>query len=209
LDPSVAGTHSFVGASLSSTVCQAVVGTIDQLHNFGISMGQTLGKHLLETLYEKAPGTDTTNSFGLLLIDKKINDNYGHPAGDEVLKAFSKLLQRCYRASDILCRYGGEEFLILLPNVNHRAACQRTEQLRVVLSDTPLVCGSTRMPVTASFGIATFPDHGRSREALISAADRALYAAKKAGRNRVQSQTEPINQDVSSTPANSKSQVIS
>jgi hypothetical protein len=61
--------HSFVGASLSSTVCQAVVGTIDQLHNFGMSMGQTLGKHLLETLYEKAPGTDTTNSFGLLLID--------------------------------------------------------------------------------------------------------------------------------------------
>jgi diguanylate cyclase (GGDEF)-like protein len=140
---------------------------------------------------------------------KKINDNYGHPAGDEVLKAFSKLLQRCYRASDILCRYGGEEFLILLPNVNHRAACQRTEQLRVVLSDTPLVCGSTWIPVTASFGVATFPDHGRSRDALIAAADQALYAAKKAGRNRVQSQTEPINQDVSSTPANSKSQVIS
>jgi diguanylate cyclase (GGDEF)-like protein/PAS domain S-box-containing protein len=116
---------------------------------------------------------------------KAVNDVYGHLAGDEVLKMFSGLIRHFYRASDIPCRYGGDEFLILLPNMPLEAACQRTENLRNALETTPVVYGTSQIRATATFGIAAFPQHGKTRDELIAAADRALYAAKERGRNQI------------------------
>lgn len=116
---------------------------------------------------------------------KLVNDNYGHRAGDEVLRTFGKLLKACSRGSDIDCRYGGEEFLLLLPDMNEESAIERAESLRLALASTPIEFEGSIISVTGSFGVACFPRHGRTGDSLISAADKALYAAKDAGRNRV------------------------
>ncbi len=116
---------------------------------------------------------------------KSVNDTYGHMAGDEGLKLFAGLTRNFYRASDICCRYGGEEFLLLLPDMPLEVACERTEQLRQAFSESTIVYGSSLIHLTASFGIAAFPQHGETRDSLIAAADRALYAAKDCGRNQV------------------------
>ena len=116
---------------------------------------------------------------------KAVNDRYGHLGGDEVLRSFGDLMKRHVRGSDIYCRYGGEEFLLVLPEMRKEDAFQRAEQLRSALAAAPVVHGTSSIAVTASFGIATFPCDGRSSDELISSADRALYEAKAAGRNRV------------------------
>jgi diguanylate cyclase (GGDEF)-like protein/PAS domain S-box-containing protein len=123
---------------------------------------------------------------------KVINDTYGHQAGDAALKVFGDLIRQSHRASDIPCRYGGEEFLILLPDMTLERACKRTEHLRATLAAAPVACGELQFHVTASFGVATFPRHGRTREALIAAAELALYAAKNNGRNQVRDYTALI-----------------
>lgn len=117
---------------------------------------------------------------------KSVNDRYGHAAGDEVLRGFADLVKRSSRGSDICCRYGGEEFLLVLPQMTEQAAVARAEQLRRAIADTPFSYGEVQIPVTSSFGVATFPAAGRTGDALITAADKALYAAKAAGRNRVE-----------------------
>ncbi|MFJ1269316.1 GGDEF domain-containing protein [Legionella lytica] len=116
---------------------------------------------------------------------KMVNDHFGHLAGDEVLRVFSNILRQQARQGDIYCRYGGEEFLLLLPKVDKPLAIERAEQLRSTLAAAPILYGSSAIPVTVSFGVASFPDDGRTADELISAADDALYAAKAAGRNRV------------------------
>lgn len=116
---------------------------------------------------------------------KEINDCYGHLAGDEVLRVFGGLMKRHARGSDIYCRYGGEEFLLVLPKMTEDHAVERAEQLRSAIAAAPVAHGATSIAVTASFGVASFPRDGRTGDELIAAADRALYAAKAAGRNRV------------------------
>jgi diguanylate cyclase (GGDEF)-like protein len=116
---------------------------------------------------------------------KKVNDTFGHPAGDEVLRAFSVMMQELFRVSDICCRYGGEEFVMVLPELTLEDTSQRTEALRKRLEEADIESGPARLHLTATFGIAMYPDHGESREALIAAADQALYEGKTAGRNRV------------------------
>jgi diguanylate cyclase (GGDEF)-like protein/PAS domain S-box-containing protein len=116
---------------------------------------------------------------------KTVNDTYGHQAGDEVLRVLGDLIRQSYRASDIPCRYGGDEFLILVPDMALELACERTEHLRKALEETSIVHGTSLTHITASFGVATFPQHGDTRDALIAAADRALYTAKNCGRNQV------------------------
>jgi diguanylate cyclase (GGDEF)-like protein/PAS domain S-box-containing protein len=125
----------------------------------------------------------------MVLVDldhfKTVNDTYGHQAGDEVLRVLGDLIRQSYRASDIPCRYGGDEFLILVPDMALELACERTEHLRKALEETSIVHGTSLTHITASFGVATFPQHGDTPDALIAAADRALYTAKKCGRNQV------------------------
>ncbi|MDP1613979.1 MAG: sensor domain-containing diguanylate cyclase [Sulfuritalea sp.] len=129
------------------------------------------------------------NPVSLIMADldhfKAVNDIYGHLAGDEVLRVFGALIKRHARGSDICCRYGGEEFLLVLPGMAQASAIERAERLRAALVATPVEYGSIHIPVSGSFGVAVFPRDGRGGDELIGAADGALYAAKAAGRNCV------------------------
>ncbi|MCE9580909.1 MAG: diguanylate cyclase [Planctomycetes bacterium] len=125
---------------------------------------------------------------GVLMIDidhfKKFNDTYGHDAGDIVLKEFARSLQATARQSDVIVRYGGEEFAVLLPETSlnqARIAADRVLEAarRIVLP----MKGLERGQVTVSIGVSAFPEHGDTPESLVKAADTALYAAKNAGRN--------------------------
>lgn len=111
--------------------------------------------------------------------------SFGHLAGDEALQVFDALIKRHARGSDICCRYGGEEFLLVLPGMAQASAVERAERLRAAMAATPVGYGGVLIPVSASFGVPAFPRDGRGGDELIAAADGALYAAKAAGRNRV------------------------
>jgi diguanylate cyclase (GGDEF)-like protein/PAS domain S-box-containing protein len=122
---------------------------------------------------------------------KAINDREGHLAGDEVLRVFGTQMKGSARASDIICRYGGEEFLLVLPGMTEKGAIERAEQLRRAMAATRFSHGASQITVTASFGVASFPLHGRTTDELIAAADSALYSAKSDGRNCVRLCSEP------------------
>lgn len=131
-------------------------------------------------------------NFSVIMTDidhfKSFNDNYGHQAGDAVIKAFASHLQSHVRGEDVVCRYGGEEFLILLVGATHEQGLERAEVLCRTTSKLEVNADITPIPtVTASWGVATFPDHGESWEGVISTADAALYLSKRNGRNRVSS----------------------
>jgi diguanylate cyclase (GGDEF)-like protein len=113
---------------------------------------------------------------------KKINDNYGHEEGDRLLHELGVLLQSNIRQEDIPCRYGGEEFLIILPDAPLEAAVRRAEFLRQKVKATLRV---QQQAVTVSVGVAVYPEHGLLAEGIVAAADEALYAAKHQGRDRV------------------------
>lgn len=117
---------------------------------------------------------------------KRVNDTYGHDAGDLVLKETAKLLQERVRTSDVACRYGGEELVLLLPECDAAAAMTCAEDIRLALSGLLLKHGGVPISgISASFGVAAWPEHGEAAAELLKAADRALYTAKQAGRNRV------------------------
>jgi diguanylate cyclase (GGDEF)-like protein len=133
---------------------------------------------------------------GLIMLDidrfKEFNDGFGHAAGDELLRSLGAAMREQLRAGDVACRYGGEEFLLILPEAGLEVTTRRAEQLRqhvkqmtVSHLDKPLG------PVTISLGVAVYPDHGREPGELIKSADAALYRAKAEGRNRVVSAAAP------------------
>lgn len=116
---------------------------------------------------------------------KIINDRYGHLAGDEVLRIFSSLLMQHARSSDIFCRFGGEEFFLVMPGMEISSAYERVELIRRNFSSSQVFFADFCIKVSASFGIAVFPEQGNTANALMAAADKALYAAKASGRNCV------------------------
>ena len=128
-------------------------------------------------------------SLSLVMLDvdhfKAINDTYGHRAGDEVLKAIAEALCHDIRSEDVPCRYGGEEFLILLPHMPLAAAGERAEQWRDAIEKIRVRFGEFEIGLAASFGVAAYPNHGKTADELLQMADLALYAAKRDGRNRV------------------------
>lgn len=129
------------------------------------------------------------SKLSLLLMDldhfKKINDSSGHAAGDEVLQRLAKRLQGAFRGADAVVRFGGEEFVVLLHGSDGDGATAAAEALRQAVQEValPLTCNLRRL--TASVGIAVYPEDGRSLDELLAAADRAMYSAKHRGRNRV------------------------
>ncbi|AOT72691.1 diguanylate cyclase [Geosporobacter ferrireducens] len=126
------------------------------------------------------------SEFSLIMCDidkfKSVNDLYGHRKGDEVLSRIGCIIKENLRSIDLVGRYGGEEFIILLPNTNKIDAKSVLEKVRRMIENTDLL--SEKHPVTISCGISTFPEHGYFEEELIEKADQALYHAKEIGRNR-------------------------
>jgi len=119
---------------------------------------------------------------------KEINDTYGHDIGDFVLKNFAERLRRNTRQSDLVCRMGGEEFLLIMPNTGLSGAYRIGERLRTRIASEPFQTGEgTRVRVTASVGIAALDGESETPESLLKRADNALYAAKRRGRNRIAS----------------------
>ena len=116
---------------------------------------------------------------------KQVNDLHGHQAGDEVLRHAARQITLHTRSSDLVCRYGGEEFVVVLPGVAPAQAAERAEALRAALELAPARFGALALPLTASFGVAGLTEEANHPDRLIGAADRALYEAKAQGRNRV------------------------
>ena len=115
---------------------------------------------------------------------KHVNDTYGHAAGDIVLREAASTLRASARRGDSICRIGGEEFLVICPNTDLQAALQSAERLRTTLATSRIAIGNLQKSITASIGVATRLASTADIDALVSAADQALYAAKQAGRNR-------------------------
>lgn len=116
---------------------------------------------------------------------KKVNDGFSHAAGDEVLKALAALLKNGARESDLICRYGGEEFVAIMPGMTAAQALERVESWRKQLEQTQVAYGKFTIRSTLSAGIAAFPAHGNNPEALLAKADAMLYQSKRDGRNRI------------------------
>ena len=117
---------------------------------------------------------------------KNFNDTFGHEAGDSVLRSLGNLLREQFRAEDIACRYGGEEFTIILPDASPQLTQQRAEQIREAAKRNLVqLRGQSLGPISLSVGVSSFPTNGATGEALLGAADAALYRAKEAGRDRV------------------------
>ena len=145
-------------------------------------LNETLPKELQQAEQAKYPIV-----FVMLDIDhfKHINDTFGHRVGDLVLKSFSQILSQQTRVNDISYRLGGEEFLVVFPGMTLEAGCQRAEYLRQAFEDSAVRWAGTDVKTTVSAGVAIFPEHGTNDDDLLHAADLALYAAKKTGRNQV------------------------
>jgi len=141
----------------------------------------------LLTELAQADRQGSTISIIMLDIDhfKQFNDTYGHQAGDRILQVLGGLLSSSIREGDIACRYGGEEFVLIMPGANLENTFQRTEQIRKKFRELTLQRSSKfEEPVTLSAGIAIYPIHARDRDGILNLADRALYQAKAQGRNR-------------------------
>jgi len=125
----------------------------------------------------------------VLMIDsdslKRVNDAYGHEAGNRLLRQVANAIQTELRASDVPARYGGDEFIVLLPETPGKGALDVAERIRAAISATPLAIEGKSLDSSVSVGVACFPEDGRSLDTLAARADRALYVAKQQGRNCV------------------------
>jgi diguanylate cyclase (GGDEF)-like protein len=119
---------------------------------------------------------------------KRFNDTYGHTAGDRVLQQVSKMLGASVRESDVLCRYGGEEFTIIMSRTSATEGYEKAERIRRHIESVRFanIAPGNSLGITVSMGIASFPEHGAEYNVLVDTADSALYKAKKNGRNRVE-----------------------
>lgn len=170
-------------ASLEQTIELAVTDALTGLHN-----RRYLDNHI-KTLFARAAARGRALSVCIVDIDrfKGINDTYGHDAGDEVLKQFSARIRSAVRGADLACRFGGEEFVVVMPDTDANAAVAIAERLRIGIEGEPFTLRGkdVRLNITASVGIASLGPDARTPEQLFKQADQALYEAKNRGRNRV------------------------
>jgi diguanylate cyclase (GGDEF)-like protein len=166
---------------------QAIRDALTGLHN---------RHYLSETLAAELSRADRASyTVAFLLVDldlfKQVNDHYGHPAGDQVLIAVANSINTQTRLSDIACRYGGEEFLIILPQITLESAMLRAEQLRLDIATLQTQIAGPIIQITASIGVAIYPLHAETSDGILTAVDEAMYQAKEHGRNQVVLWTAP------------------
>ncbi|MBT9590826.1 MAG: GGDEF domain-containing protein, partial [Thiobacillus sp.] len=151
-------------------------------------LNHSSGKNTLDMVLSSVAHEGGFLSVVMMDIDhfKQVNDNYGHPVGDQVIRSLSWLLKQRLRKQDIICRYGGEEFLIALPHTDAEQAFTLMDRIRQDFEHIRHPYRDSYFMSTASGGISTYPLHA-SGDALINAADEALYKAKRGGRNRIHS----------------------
>jgi len=152
--------------------------------------GLYLNRYFKERFFEERRRADHgRKSFALIMIDvdhfKQCNDDYGHSAGDIVLKSIASIILSCLEPVDLAARYGGEEFIVLLPNKNKKEAMAVAEEMRSKIQAYPFVFRRVDVHITASFGVVDYPQEVGTEEELLRTADRYLYRAKSLGRNRV------------------------
>ncbi|NMG39129.1 PleD family two-component system response regulator [Chelativorans sp. ZYF759] len=169
--------------SVTQTIEMAVTDGLTGLHN-----RRYLDSHL-KTLFDRAMNRRRPLSLMITDIDrfKGINDTHGHDAGDEILREFAARLRKNVRGIDLACRFGGEEFVVVMPDTDPELANIVAERIRAQIADKPFVVSSLAEPlsVTISIGVSGIKHSGDSVEALMKRADKALYEAKNSGRNRV------------------------
>ena len=161
---------------------QSLVDALTGLHNRRF-LDETLRRELL-----RSGRKQTEVAVVLLDVDhfKRFNDTFGHEAGDMVLRHLAVEMKRNVRASDLACRFGGEEFALVMPEISREDAVERCEALRISVSRLQVRYGGQPLgPINISLGLAWFPADGEQMEALLQAADLALYQAKRSGRNRL------------------------
>ncbi len=169
--------------SLQLSLEMAVTDQLTGLYN-----RRYMSRHL-STLVGNAGATGKPVSFLILDIDyfKTVNDTYGHDIGDQVLREFATRISANIRGVDLACRFGGEEFVVVMPDTDLSFAYMVAERLRQSVADTPFQIGVApgRLAVTISIGVTTSEGSGDTADALLRRADQALYRAKREGRNRV------------------------
>jgi len=159
-------------------------------------------RYLTESLArERSRAQRQKTTFGLIMIDidhfKRFNDSYGHEAGDVVLRELGHFLLHRARREDIVCRYGGEEFVVVLSEASLEVTEERAENLRSEVRQLPIRhSGQNLGGITFSLGVAAYPRHGTTEEEILRAADAALYRAKERGRNRVEVAAEAATADL-------------
>lgn len=130
-----------------------------------------------------------TRAYSLVMIDsdnlKSVNDTHGHQYGNELLKLTTACIRRELRETDVAARYGGDEFILLLPETGASGARELAERIRRAIEDKPLDARGQEVHTSVSIGIASFPGHGIDLQSIVNKADQAMYLAKKTGRNRV------------------------
>lgn len=165
-----------------------------QLHELTIKdplTGLYNRRHMDEIIHREIKRAQRTQTkFGIIMLDldhfKQINDTFGHDAGDEVLKNIAGVLNSMFRFEDVACRFGGEEFLVLLTSGEPEIFSRRAEELKNKIKSLEITWENNLItPVTASLGVAVFPDHAHNFKTLFRVADQALYTAKETGRDRI------------------------
>jgi diguanylate cyclase (GGDEF)-like protein len=162
----------------------------DQVMHDGLT-GLHNRRYLEESLgREESRARRSGRSLSIMMIDiddfKRFNDTLGHAAGDAVLRAMGQYLLMAARGEDIVCRYGGEEFVLVMSQAPQSTVLSRAENLRTGVPQLAIEYEGRQVgPITVSVGIGIFPDHGDSVQAVLRAADAAMYEAKQLGRNRV------------------------
>jgi diguanylate cyclase (GGDEF)-like protein/PAS domain S-box-containing protein len=172
---------------------------LDEIHRLQAELQELAVRDGLTNLYNRRYLDETLDRelsrakregypLSLVMIDidhfKRLNDTYGHQAGDKVLRELAALLWGDVRAEDVPCRYGGEEFLVLLPRMPLDVAMERAEAWRKTFQATRVPFGDFQLSATLSCGLAAYPEHARTPDELIRCSDEALYKAKHRGRNR-------------------------
>ncbi len=170
-------------ASVAQTIEMAVTDGLTGLHN-----RRYLDSHI-RTLFDRAVSRKRPLSVMMTDIDrfKSVNDTYGHDAGDQVLREFARRLRKNVRGIDLACRYGGEEFIVVMPDTDPQIAEMVAERVRLHIAGTPFSLGEAKasLDITVSVGVSTLLRGSDTPEDLIKRADVALYEAKTGGRNRV------------------------